>query len=330
MAYQRGNATNAKDLLQQLATFAKEECQWTVIEHFGDGVARCYVTDKKGGSHFAIEFRDNKIYTIPCTSLDRLKPALEQKGTPYEEGNCYRKIATQTTQLEKGNFIGYDFFGTEDYLYVVVEIAAERYRHFGVGKLLKEAEFTGGEFSFGTYIYDENEGRRNNKYNIYGMGHGQYAVGPTVRVDGLGGDTHSPRYMAANSGYYVEDNNGNTQKGKSCYMLGRSGMPDGDYDYHPFRDLVRRSQSKFGNVLIPTPNVVIGHLLTNQLVILGTVPDRYECMMTGITPGDILDIFGERWKIFPCAGYNSYNKYDKTTNPDNTGHRGIAYRIVES
>ncbi|VEJ09751.1 hypothetical protein [Actinobacillus delphinicola] len=324
MAYQTGNAQNIHQLLEKLAEFAKI-LQWEIVHHTE---TKLYLRNKDGHC-FALEFLSNVFYTIPCTQLNNDKSAIEQLGSPCLEGNCYKQIYTRTTDLNLGNFIGYDFFGTADYLHVVVEIKPEQFRHFGIGMLLKEAEFMGGQYAFGTYLYDQDEAKSNSRLNNYGFSaNDDLTATAVVRADKFSAAQKSPWYLYSANCYSTVYDYAKCV-GSACYALGRSAMPEDYRTYHPDNYLVRYSQSQFGNTLIPAPNSIIGHKLDNTLIRLGILPDRYECTMQGIPPKKILEINGERWKIIPSAGYNEYNSTRKTSNPDNTGIQGVAYRIID-
>ncbi|MDP8171618.1 hypothetical protein QJU96_10020 [Pasteurella skyensis] len=326
MAYQTGNAQTIQIILSKLSEFAAA-IGWQ-IKHKTE--TKLYLSTQDDSAHYALEFLSNVLYTIPCTSFDFNKSAIAQTGSPSVDGNCYKKIYTRTTDLEEGNFISYDFFGTLDYLHVVVEIKNEQFRHFGIGKLAKEAEFNGGEYAYGTYIYSKSASESNSRLNVYGMSSSDNKNSTAViRVDNFKNETKSLWYLYCTNSYYIKYKK-QFLLGNAFYALGRSAMPEDYYTYHPDSYLVNYSQSKFGHSLIPAPNSLIAHKVDNTFVRLGIIPDRYECTMRGIPPKTILEINGERWKIIPSAGFNEFNSSRKTSNPDNTGIQAVAYRIVES
>ncbi|MFY1006074.1 hypothetical protein ACOB9N_03975 [Pasteurella multocida] len=325
MAYQTGNALNINILLDKLAEFA-QSIGWQ-IKH--KTATKLFLTTQDENSRWALEFLSNVLYTIPCTAFNNNKSAIEQDGSPCLEGNAYKKYYTRTTELGEGNFIGYDFFGTSDYLHIVVEIKPDQFRHFGIGRLLKEVEFTGGEYAFGTYMYSKSEAESNSRLNVYGFSsNDDQSSSAVIRADNLKGNAKTPFYLYSASGYSVEQKE-KKLLGKAFYGLGRAAMPNSYETYHPDSYLVIYSQSKFGYTLLPAPSSIIAHLSDDTFARIGTVPDRYECTMRGIPPKTILEINGERWKIIPSAGYNEKNSARSTSNPDNTGIQGVAYRIIE-
>lgn len=219
------------------------------------------------------------------------------------------------------------FFCTAQYLHVVVQIEAERFRHFGIGTLDKEGDYVGGQYAYGTYITN-NYAYYQNSDHAYGFSPGANGNQAVVRADGIGGDTKSPWYFAPNA---VNDYNDLNKRdyGKYILTLGRASMSTNVSTYHPDAILVNYSQSKFGQVLIPCPHSLIAHGIDGVFRRLGILPDRYECTMRGIQPRQILTITGERWMIIPSAQYDARNVAYIEEGKNSSGVQGVAYRIVE-
>lgn len=338
MAYQTGSAAHITALLEKLAIFA-QDLGWEIALHTERKLyLSTPVVENLEPSRFAIEFdQRNRLYHIPCSGFNMDKPAYEQPGCPAIEGNCARQIKTQTSDLENAPFVSYDFFGTKDYLHVVVEIKPGQFRHFGIGKLQKSADFQGGEYAFGTWISAGKGKSEGVDYeNRYGMSSGYYRYDRegVLRADNFGITPKSPWYLHCgntsnthtDATYYSAD-----EIGKVFYALGRAIMPNSysHIERHPERYLLDYSRSTLGDTLLPAPNSLWARAKDNTFVRMGILPDRYECNMRGISPRSILTINGERWMIIPSAGYNAYNSTRKTTNPSNTGFQGVAYRIVD-
>ncbi len=102
---------------------------WTINKH---NTTQLYLSNTDG--YWALEFKNNFLFTIACTGFDNSRDAFNQPGSSSNAQSAYREIKTATTHLENGNFVSYDFFGTNQYLHVVVQIEAERFRHFGIGE----------------------------------------------------------------------------------------------------------------------------------------------------------------------------------------------------
>ncbi|KOE63936.1 hypothetical protein [Aggregatibacter actinomycetemcomitans] len=321
MAYQTGTAKTLNQLVTKLAEFAQQ--QGWVIDKTADNQLYLHNTDGYWSCYLSSD--DNGFYICINTGFDNSKPAQEQPGT--SRTNAYRVIDTDTTQLQNGNYVSYDFFGTKQYLHVVVQIEAEKFRHLGIGTLDKEGEYTGGQYAFGTFITD-NDGHYQSSDHVYGFSPGREGKQAVVRADGVSGDTKSPWYFApVNISDY--GNLAKSDYGKYLLSLGRASMYNEQNTYHPDKLMVNFSQSKFGQVLIPCPHSLIAHGVDGVFRHLGVLPDRYECTMTGVQPRQILEIAGERWMIIPSAQYDVRNAREIERGKNNSGIQGVAYRIIE-
>lgn len=321
MAYQTGTAKTFGELLNKLADFAKS-LNWEVDKK--EDLA-LYLHNAEGYWVIFIGSNKTSLFTVVNTGFDTNKKAHEQPGASAK--NAYREIYTETTHLMSGNYVSYDFFGTERYLHVVVQISAEKFRHFGIGTLLKEGDYVGGQYTYGTRIANSDSNYQSTDHT-YGFSAGSYERQAVVRADGIGGDKRSPWYFAP-YGINDFDNLKTSEYGRYLQTLGRASMYS-DYNcYHPDALLVTYSQSKFGQVLIPCPHSLIAHGIDGVFRRLGILPDRYECTMDGIQPRQILEINGDRWMIIPSAQYDARNISYIEKDKDNSGVQGVAYRIVE-
>ena len=315
MAYQTGTATDINDLFNKLADFAIA-LNWRINKHSTNSL---YLNNKDG--YWALEFKDKMLFTLVCTGYDKDRDAFNQPGASCNHNlkNC----KTQTTHLDEGNYVGYDFFGTAQYLHVVVQYQAERFRHFGIGTLNKEGEYTGGQYAFGTYVYySDYERPRLSNYHTYGFSAGYDDRGPVLRADNIAGDTRSPWYFTPHS-QYDWDNIRKNEYGNYLLTLGRIDS----YQHHPDAFLLSVSQSQFGQALIPCPHSLIGQCKDGLFRRFGVIADRYECKMVGVLPRQKLQINGESWMIIPSAQYQTESP--APAGNDNSGQFGVAYRIVE-
>ncbi|HDR0690401.1 TPA: hypothetical protein QBZ75_000886 [Pasteurella multocida] len=320
MAYQTGSVASVEILLEKLKEFAQAQ-NWQINKN---NATQLYLSNKDG--YWAFEFKNSFLFTIACTGFDGNRDAFNQPGSSVDERPDYSQIKTTTTHLENGKFVSYDFFGTSQYLHIVVQIEAQRFRHFGIGTLIKEGDYTGGQYAFGTYLSKGDE-NYNSGYHNFGFSSGYNNFGAVVRADGLAGETKSPWYFSPYRGW-ISDLNENGF-GKYLITLGRAAMYDTAYTIHPEQRLVIHSQSKFGQLLIPCPHSLIAHCRDGVFRRLGILPDRYECTMNGIPPRQILTISGERWMIIPAAHFDARNIREIEKGSDNSGIQGVAYRIVE-
>ncbi|MCQ9629235.1 hypothetical protein [Actinobacillus suis] len=321
MAYQTGNAKDVNELLKKLSEFA-QTLKWTV-----DKLEDNLMCLHNGQGYWSLMFKPevNQLFTYVNTSFDTSKKGNEQPGSSRK--HAYREIDTATSQLEKGNYASYDFFGSEQYLHVVVQIEAEKFRHFGIGTLNKEGIYTGGQYTYGTYI-TKSYGHYQNNDHAYGFSNGARGNQAVVRADGISGDKRTPWYFApANVSDYKDLSN--ADKGKYLLTLGRAAMTTDENTYHPDALLVYYSQSKFGQSLIPCPHSLIAHGIDGIFRRIGILPDRYECTMVGLSPRQILTINGEKWMIIPSAQYDVRNQSSIEEGKNNSGTQAVAYRMVE-
>lgn len=321
MAYQTGTAKTINELLNKLTEFAKS-LNWVIDKkedtamylHNADGYWSLYLNGSAKDFLIAVN-----------TGFDANKKPGEQPGS--SRTHAYREINTTTTHLGNGNYASYDFFGTDRYLHVVVQIEPEVFRHFGVGTVLKEGDYTGGQYAYGTYITNAYKHYQDSNH-VHGFANGESGKQAVLRADGISGDSRSPWYFAPLSVSDFSDLN-KKDYGKYLLSLGRAGMDEDANTNHPDKLLVNYSQSKFGQALIPCPNSLIAHGVDGVFRRLGILPDRYECTMVGIQPRQILEIAGDRWMIIPSARYNESNSRQVEKGKENSGIQGVAYRIIE-
>ena len=299
MAYQTGSAISLHDLFGKLAQFATP-LGWQAAQPAENKLS---LTNASGS--WLLELSGELLY-VRC------------RDNPT--GN------TATSGLGVGNYVSYDFFGTADYLHVVVQYTTERFRHFGLGTLVKEGDYVGGQYCYGTFLR-ASEASYNNGNHIFGFSPGEERYSAVVRADRLGGDTRSPCYFvikSINDLRALRDN----ERGKYLLGLGRAAMYELYHTAHPDTLLVQYSQSTFGQTIIPCPHSLIAHCRDGVFRRLGIVPDRYECTMRGIYPRQQLDINGTKWLIIPCAQYDE-RVQRFIEGKENSGIAAVAYRIVE-
>ena len=299
MAYQTGTAASLNELLGKLAQFATM-LGWQATRPTENELS---LTNASGGWSLAL---NSGLLYVRCHD--------------NPTGN------TATSELGGGNYVSYDFFGTADYLHVVVQYMTERFRHFGLGTLIKEGDYVGGQYCYGTYLYAK-EASYSGSDHVFGFSPGTMKYSAVVRADGLAGETRSPCYFGfkiIKEFSLLSDD----EKGKYLIGLGRAAMYEQYYVAHPDTLLVQYSQSTFGQTLIPCPHSLIAHCRDGVFRRLGIVPDRYECTMRGIHPRQQLEINGARWLIIPCAQYD-VREQRFIEGKENSGIAAVAYRIVE-
>lgn len=327
MAYQTGTASNIANLLQKLAEFITP-LNWRVVHQ---SATKLYLEQLKTHKFWAIEYqrqpgrteRKDVLYIMPCNDIDNGKGALEQAGSPNRANTAYQQMETSVNLFTDGPFVSYDFMATQDYIHVVFEREARLYRHFGLGQLTKEVDFEGGEYAYGTWLYNQYESGINSNLCVYGMGHGYDVFSSVLRAEGLAGETRSPWYFCG------ADRKEHTSPGAHFWGTNTGAMLDRDIGHTADDVLTGISNSTLGQVAMPNPNVITAHLRNDTHLRLGIVPDRYHVNMHGIIPRTILTINGERWLIIPASGYHNGLDWRVNELADSSGRHGVAYRLVE-
>lgn len=152
MAYQLTTATSIDDMLNTIATFATG-LGWTVDRNntFTSGAnTRRILTISRAGAdyaHFASELATTKLtlHTMRSVGVATTLDLLSQPS---------RSTYSQTNLLSAGPYVNFWLFGesgSNPYIHCVVEHASGRYRHFGIGELIKKGTWTGGSYCHGTF-----------------------------------------------------------------------------------------------------------------------------------------------------------------------------------
>lgn len=319
MAYQTGTATNINDLLEKVAAFAVS-LDW-VIDKTASG--SLFLHNDKGFWSFYYNTSTKMLEIFANTGFTNNAGAAGQPGSSSASGH---KAAT--TGLTGGNYTAYYFFGSAQYIHVVVEIAPNRFRHFGIGTLNKEGDYVGGEYAFGTYLYPNYEYTQNYS-RAFGFGGSSSNSQAVVRADGIAGNSRSPWYFFPYEFSGLYKNISANNKGKYLLALGNATLSQSQYNKHPDSYLLWFGKSNFGNAVIPCPHSLIAPTIQNTFIRLGTVPDRYECRMEGVIPKQIFEINGDKWMLIPAAQLDERNINTIESGKDNSGVQGVAYRIVE-
>nr|WP_318382481.1 hypothetical protein [uncultured Enterobacter sp.] len=319
MAYQTGAAANLSELIEKLATFS-QGLGWTVNAFKSGDNPELYLKNGDDFWSFGVaKLNVTKSYCIAGnSSYDSSKAFNDQ---PDSSTRAIAKIVSNsylgagTSEIIEGMFLTYDFFGTDEYLHVAVQIAANKFRHFGIGRLNKEGHFSGGAYGFGSTLTVGSKGSTgsNNCYPFSSVRYANDYFMSFVRADDIGG--------VATPGWYCFGGSG----GAGCAAIGLSGnIPNssGNND-HPDTLRVMTSQSAMSATLAPVPNSIYACGIDGLWRRLGVVPDMQICTMTGITPRQRFEINGETWMIIPPF------EYVETTSASGSYTWGYAYRVTE-
>lgn len=152
MAFETGTAAGVNDLLTKLSTFLAAQ-GWTINRDATEGSGRWLSVQK--GSDLFLNFLSD-----PATSgTTNPGPWIHLRGaTGYAGGSAFTAqpgVQPNNSSANKltGSFAGYWFFEGDDYIHVVIEIEAGRFRHLQGGTLEKTCTFTGGTYTMGSAPY---------------------------------------------------------------------------------------------------------------------------------------------------------------------------------
>lgn len=152
MAYQLTTATSLDDILNTIATFATG-LGWTVNRNntftSGSNTRRILTISRAGVdyAHFASELSTTKLtlHTMRSVGISTGVDLLSQPN---------RSTYSWTNLLSAGPYVNFWLFGesgSNPYIHCVIEHASGRYRHFGIGELIKKGTWTGGSYCYGTF-----------------------------------------------------------------------------------------------------------------------------------------------------------------------------------
>lgn len=324
MAYHTGNANNVSDLLAKLAVFA-QSLGWVVDKLESGSAPRLYLHNADGYWSLATGASGTIFYVVGNTGFDDSLAWDKQPGSSCVNHGFDTYFGAGTSEL-KGPYAGYDFLGTSRYLHVIVQPASGRFRHFGLGTLIKEGDYTGGQYAYGTSIgttYGGGLGIPTQNHNTYPFGDSLYSLYNSqcyvsaVRADNLPGGGKAPRWYLC----------GSTTAGTGA--LGPGGVADEPVKQaHPDILSVITSQSVFGAAVSPVPFAILARSPDGLWRRLGTVSDMMVCHMAGIIPRSTHDLAGEKWMIVPATQFRA--SPDKVSDGgDNSWLLGYAYRVAE-
>lgn len=153
MAYLQTTATSTSDILNTIATFATG-LGWTVSRNntFTSGANnRRILTLSRAGFDYTHFFDD--LSSTTKTNIYVMR-SIGVNLTGDFSAQTERSDYSQTNLLSGGPYVAMWLFGeggSNPYIHVVIEHAAGRYRHFGIGNLIKKGVWTGGDYCYGTW-----------------------------------------------------------------------------------------------------------------------------------------------------------------------------------
>lgn len=303
MAYETGTATSIADLISKLTTFATglSTTPWT-----SDELAATQATLHRGDCHASFAWAASS--AVMMTVFQSLGWVTSVFPDQYTDDSGNGSSIVPATLERRCNFIytgpyTYYFFageGSTPYIHCVVEIEPNRFRFFGFGNIIKNNDFTGGEYVYGG-LWDQNASYidvPSSDHHAVLLDNANPATnGATVHLEGLPNQDASSKWGVCMTDALASA--GNDTAGNPRVMLfgtARSGlwtrmlswMPISLYNsYKPIApiQLLYRDDSY-------TPE---------SLSFLGTMPDVGVVNIKNISSGGTFSDGTDDWMIFPWS-----------------------------
>lgn len=211
----------------------------------------------------------------------------------------------------------YWFFEQDYYVHIVVESAADVFKHFGWGALDKVGDWTGGEYAYGHYK----------------AANGAIAVSDTLLLDGLFSDIsgnnearaatihleNMPNQVASGKWGQVWANNTGAQNDTAGVA---KAHVQGGFRGGPTATRFGRYSAGSGSGGIPMYPIELYYqdVANSRVYYLGAMKDIRGINIRFFAPREVVAIGGSDWYIFPSQ--------QKSTGSSVTGsnNQGIAYR----
>lgn len=339
MAYATGTIASTTDaihdLMAALVTFVSglSTKPWTVDEHNttnryatfhraaeGSDRRACYVSFRWDNStKFRLALYQSTAFSGPSVA-PHLHTGDSGNGSTTSPATSGRRVNFDV----QGPFTAYHFFageGATPYVYVVVEVSANVFRHFGWGNLDKFNDWTGGEFVYGGFW---DIGLTANIDNPAAGTHGLLLdcgatvnEGATVRVEGLPGQGGTGKWGVCTS---------SASPGNDTAAIARVGLRgcsrSGGWGY-PLA-WIPTSQANAFKPLIPINLFYFRETgAPDTWYPLGRMADVAIVNMKNLTVGQELTVGSDTWKCFPWA-----KKQYSAGNVIESWNAGYAYKKV--
>lgn len=317
MAYLQTSASNVSDVLDIIASFASG-LGWTVVRNnvIPSDSNRQLLTLSRAGADYAHFFSSTP---LPSTSIHTMRSiGVDAVGTWSAQPE--RSGTSETNLLSPGPYPNLWLFGESGpspYIHCVVEHTAGRYRHFGIGELIKIGSWTGGSYSYGTSWVQGAV--------TADAGHSSHAVPfseqRSTTPNSIGylrcDDTDAPANVYAGiDNRYVAYNAGSPRRvatgfcgGNMGYVnhgLGLEGFAFSNYNQRAHLLHLQHFVSVAGSFWRP----------------IGEPPAVRACNIAPFTPGEEFTIGSDIWKVFPLV------RKGVTSGLESSGNQALAYKKV--
>jgi hypothetical protein len=324
MAYETGSASDINDLLNKLRVFALAH-GWTIDYHGvrtntagvsqGNGLNALMLS--KGGVYWGLLHTTSGGWggVGPWVNVSMYAgPWVPNGGGTDSQPN---RSASATANKMVGPFVGYHFFGdpVRSYLHVVVEVSAGSYRHFGIGVFDQVGAAAVAAYTyasapyFANMSYANDPGASDNIFPWCEYCSDSSVFGAMVRFDS---DGLSPRYLK------LSRNESDANRAFGSFRNSSSGASS--LIYAPMQ--VAPSNLTGRAPLFPAIVMASRNGSSTQRSIVGQPFDLRVLRINNITPGDVITIGSDQWRVFPVV------RKSAPAGVENSGSWGYAFRMV--
>lgn len=318
MAYQTGTSTGTVDLMSKLSTFAVAN-GWTEDEASAGRLAL-------HKSNVYVSFRWNTTTPAFVGIYQALGWVVSTDPGNHTDDSGNGAISDQNNILDNerhialgtGAFPSYHFFEDDTYIHVVVESAADEFRHFGFGIITKIGDWTGGEYAYGMVmptvgVANPLKNTASHLLDGYLSDSNEREHAATLHVEGLPSEGGSSKWgvVWANSGSQGTDRGANARV-----------FIQGAYRGGPFARALGHFSAGSGSGLIPMYPLGVWYKTGSDVHLLGFMPDVRGVTIEFFVGGDEVVIGGDTWVMFPAAVKGNATDVGATKN------QGIAYKKV--
>lgn len=281
MAFETGTATGPGDLISKLRTFAIAN-GWTI--GLTSGSSPVFINAARG-IYFSVVTGADYIFIKGATGHSTGAAWDAQPGTPSG------MVATTQVNDCAGPHKLYYFFGTEQYLHVVIETVTNKFKHFVMGQLEKNSTYTGGAYVDGSYHemqtitsppmnFPDDLGHR---YLFDATGSGTFGGTGRIRVDIDGKTNNWMGYGAAGVASVETNSIKGVTRGTSSLM---SAMH-------------LASPNAFNQRTVLSPILLAAARGSGLYSLIGAPKDMRLVNMKNLNPGEIMVIGSDEWYVFP-------------------------------
>jgi len=327
MAYENGSATGIPDLMGKLLTFASglSTTPWTVDENAAQQATlsrgNCVVSWK-----WEVTAPDMMVCYQSLGWVTSVAPHLYTDDSGGGNTTIPTTLYRQVNFIVPGPYLAYHFFageGSTPYIHIVVEVDANRFRHFGFGNIEKYNNWTGGEYCYGSnwdqgssYIDVPSSTRHQCGLDHNGFA-GLYAA--TMHVEGLPNQDGASKW-----GAFAADTTtaaGNDRGGNPRAILfgsARAGL---------WTRMLGWMRSSVFNAYKPLMPIEILYkdqsVSPNSFMWLGKQPDVAVINIGSLAVGDTLTVGSDDWMVFPFV-----KKQKLGNNTEESWNAGFAYKKI--